>query len=151
MTNIFVTIFYYFLSLPVSMFTLPLARTVLGHNGFLGSHRGISSSWGFSTCPIHGLFIRCGETRIQSPRRGLYLVCWYSVGSKDLPIFSSVEGFPRLVLLSAIFVCEVTSRSCVSIKTATASFWWYLQECDYHAIKTWCSAKSSFIQEVFFI
>ena len=67
------TLFIYQSSALVS--TFPLARTVRGHNGFFGSQRGISSSCGFSVCPFHGLFILCGETRIHSPRRGLYLVC----------------------------------------------------------------------------
>ena len=86
--------------------TFPFARTARGHSGFFGSKRGIAVSEGFSIWPFQGLFMRCGETRIHSPRRGLYLVCWYSVGSK-IPGFiwsqkSTIIAFlmaePRTVL-----------------------------------------------------
>ena len=86
--------------------TFPFARTARGHSGFFGSKRGIAVSEGFSIWPFQGLFMRCGETRIHSPRRGLYLVCWYSVGSK-IPGFiwsqkSAIIAFlmaePRTVL-----------------------------------------------------
>ena len=115
-SSILLTASVWLLSFPMLMLTFPLARTVLGHNGFLGSQRGISSSWGFSTWPFHGLFIRWGDTRTQSSRRGLYLVCWYSVGSKDFSIFSSVEEFAQLrsILPSAILITRPRMRSQVS-------------------------------------
>lgn len=115
-SSILLTVSVWLLSFPMLMLTFPLARTVLGHNGFLGSQRGISSSWGFSTWPFHGLFIRWGDTRTQSSRRGLYLVCWYSVGSKDFSIFSSVEEFAQLrsILPSAILITRPRMRSQVS-------------------------------------
>ena len=53
--------------------TWPLGLVTPGHSGLPGSNSGLSSSWLFSTWPDHGLFMRCGETSTQSPRRGLYL------------------------------------------------------------------------------
>ena len=56
-----------------SPLTWPLGLVTPGHSGLPGSNSGLSSSWLFSTWPDHGLFMRCGETSTQSPRRGLYL------------------------------------------------------------------------------
>lgn len=149
-SSILLTVSVWLLSFPMSMLTFPLARTVLGHNGFLGSQRGISSSWGFSTWPFHGLFIRCGDTRTQSSRRGLYLVCWYSVGSKDFPIFSSVEEFAQLrsILLSAILITRPKMRSQVSHVS-----WFFFQNgslrSGWHVIKTWLCLNNPLIRSFF--
>lgn len=63
----------------------PLGLFTLGHNGLFGSKGGISSSWVDSTWPLQGLFRRWGDTKIHSPLRGLYLMCWCSAPVNPKP------------------------------------------------------------------
>ncbi len=59
--------------------TAPLGLVAPGQSGLLGLCLGMTSSVGFSTCPFHGRFIRCGDTSTHSSLSGLYRRCWCSV------------------------------------------------------------------------
>ena len=56
----------------------PLGLQAPGQSGLLGSNLGIAASSTASTCPLHGLCKRWGDTKIHSPFKGLYLTCWCS-------------------------------------------------------------------------